>query len=146
MLAAIFVAVLPGVSTRVGATLRNHVGTSLLIGFGLFIGVPIVVALLLITLIGIPAALLGIALYVALLLLGYVSTGVALGEWALRRLKPADAGRTGWRVAAAVLAVLAISLLGRIPGLGGVVVWLALLAGLGALMLRARRPRPAAPA
>ena len=49
----------------------------------------------------------------------------------------------GWRVGAAVLAMLALALLGRIPFLGGLVIFAALLAGIGAIMI-SLRPRAAA--
>jgi hypothetical protein len=96
------------------------------------------------TLIGLPLALLAIALYLALLLVGYVSTGIGLGAWTLARLKSDRTEDKWWRIGAAVLGVLAISLLGRLPYLGGFVVLTALLIGLGALLLQVRTRAAAA--
>jgi cytoskeletal protein CcmA (bactofilin family) len=146
LLAAVLVAVLPGVSARIAATLQGHPGKSLLVGFGILIGVPVAAVMLLITLIGAPLALLVITLYFALLLVGYISTSVALGDWALRRVKPLEAGRKAWRIGATVLTVLVIGLVSRIPALGILVMLLALLAGIGALILLVLQWRSAAAA
>jgi hypothetical protein len=78
-----------------------------------------------------------------LLLAGYVTAAAAAGDWALARFKPAVATAVGWRVGAAVVAMLAIGLLGRVPVLGGLVFCVALLLGMGALLLQLQRaPAP----
>jgi hypothetical protein len=69
-----------------------------------------------------------------------VSTSVALGDWALRRLKPGETGKRAWRIGAAIVAVLVVGLVGRIPWVGPLVVVLVLLAGVGALVLQWRPP------
>lgn len=76
---------------------------------------------------------------IVLLLLGYVSAGIGLGDWALRRFRAGQAERTAWRAGTAALAILVIALLARIPWLGGLVALLVLLTGLGALVLQAWR-------
>jgi hypothetical protein len=84
----------------------------------------------------VPLGLLTLTAYPILLLLGYVCSGIALGLWAATRLnQPLGRGGAG-RVATAVLGMLAIGLLARVPFLGGLVMGLALLAGLGALVLQ----------
>ena len=85
-----------------------------------------------------PLALLAIALYLALLLVGYVSTGIGIGTWTLARLKSYRTEAKWWRIGSAVLGVLAISLLGRLPYVGVFVVFGGLLIGLGALLLQLR--------
>ena len=89
--------------------------------------------------IGIPLTALGVALYIVLLPLAYVSTAIALGDWALQTWRSASAGRWAWRAGAAALVLLLLSQATRVPWLGGVVLALALLAGLGALALQLRR-------
>jgi hypothetical protein len=66
-----------------------------------------------------------------------VCTGIALGQWGATRLSPAWSRSSGGQVTAAVLGVLVLGLLARVPWLGGVVMFVALLAGLGALGLQA---------
>jgi len=139
LLAALLLAALPGFSAGASHTLREQPGTSLLLGFVLLVCVPVAALLALVTLIGIPLGLLLIALYLALLPVGYVAAAVALGDWALQRWRAADATALRWRIGFAALALLVLALLGRAPWLGGLVAFAALLAGLGALLLQARR-------
>ncbi|HEU0203200.1 MAG TPA: polymer-forming cytoskeletal protein, partial [Burkholderiaceae bacterium] len=105
----------------------------------------VAIVILLVTVIGIPLALLALVLYFALLLAGYVMTGIGVGDFALARWRPAAAERKGWRIGAAVLGLFVIALLARIPWVGGLVTFLALLAGFGALLMQVRAARaPAA--
>jgi hypothetical protein len=138
------VAALPGFTTRVAATLRTRAGTSLLMGFVALVCIPAGAIVLLVTVIGIPLALIAVLLYLVLLLVGYTMTGVALGDWVLARWRAADAARVGWRVLAAAAAVLLIALLGRVPWIGGLVSFVALIAGLGAIVMQMRRAPAAA--
>lgn len=143
LLAAVLVAAFPAASARVARTLRERSGWSVLIGFVTLVCVPVAVLLLLITVIGAPLALLALLLYVVLLPLGYVACAVALGDAGLQRWRTADASRTGWRIGAVLLALLLLALLGRVPWLGGLVAFVAMLAGLGALALQAMPGRAA---
>jgi hypothetical protein len=145
LMAALLVGVLPAFSARVATTLHARIGMSFLIGFIALVCIPVAALILLITVIGIPLALLALVMYFALLMAGYVMTGIGIGDWVLGRYRAAEASRTGWRVGAAVLAVLAIAVLARIPFVGGVFTFAALLAGVGALVMQVRRAKAAAP-
>lgn len=136
IIAAILVAALPRVYAGVTATVRARWALALLIGFIALVCIPVAALIAMITLVGVPLALAAIALYLALLIAGYVSAGVAAGELALQRLQPARAAQPGWRIAAAALGMLAISVLGRLPWIGGLVVLAALLLGIGALLMQ----------
>jgi cytoskeletal protein CcmA (bactofilin family) len=148
VMAAILVAALPRFYQDVAETARTRWPLSMLIGFAVLVCVPVAAVIAAITLIGIPLALLMIVLYVALLLVGYVSAGIALGEIVLQRWGAGRATSMGWRITAAVVSMLAISLLHRMPFVGGVVVLAALVTGMGALLIRVRSAssRPSAPA
>jgi len=139
LLAALLVGLLPAITTRVSTTLSARPGMSLLIGFAALVCVPVAAVLLLITVIGIPLALLTLALYSALLIVGYTMTGIGVGDWTLRRFRSADASRGGWRIGAAVVALLVIALLARVPVVGGLLTFAVLIAGVGALALQFRR-------
>lgn len=138
VIAAVLVGAFPGFYARLSQTLHTRVWMSLLLGFVALVCIPVAALILMFTLIGVPLALLAIALYLALLLIGYVSTGIGLGAWALAKLKADRIEARWWRVGVAVLGVLVISLLGRLPYVGGFVVLGALLIGLGALLLQVR--------
>ena len=119
---------------------------SLGVGMALLVAVPFVAVLLLITLIGIPVALLTIALYALLLLLGHIVAVVAVGDYALGRWWPARATRTGWRVLALLVALVALAVARRLPLVGGLVTLLVLITGVGALCVYVVRPKPPAAA
>lgn len=81
-------------------------------------------------------ALFALAFYAALMPIAYVAAGVGLGDWSLRRWRPDNAARLPARIAASAAALLVLTLLGWLPMLGGVVGFVALTAGLGALLLQ----------
>jgi cytoskeletal protein CcmA (bactofilin family) len=137
-LAAVLVAALPGFFGRVAEAARGRIGWSLLAGFLALVAVPAAIIVLLATVIGIPLALLAVLGYPALLLLGYVSAGIALGNLALRKWLAARAARKGWQALFAALGVLAIGIAALIPWLGALVAFFALIAGMGALVLQLR--------
>lgn len=143
-IAAILVAALPVTSMRVAEGLRTRFGWSLLWGFIALVCIPVAALILLISIIGIPLALLLVLLYFALLLVGYVGSAIGLGQWALARFKADAAQRSGWRIGAAVAAVLLLALLGSVPFIGGFVALVAMLAGIGAIALLFA-PRKAVP-
>ena len=143
-LAAILVAALPGFYKGVAQTARTRWAFSLLIGFIGLVCLPVSVLIAAITVIGIPLALVMIALYLALLLVGYVSAGIVLGDVALQRWRADRAAQQGWRVTAAVLGMLALSLLGRVPFAGGLVTLAAMLTGIGALLTQLQSAQDAA--
>jgi cytoskeletal protein CcmA (bactofilin family) len=136
LVAAVLVAILPGFYSAVAATVRTRWAWSLLVGFIALVCIPVAASILMLTLIGIPLGIAAIVFYVLLLFAGYATAGIGIGEAVLQRLQSARATHTGWRVLAAVLGVLAVSLLGRLPWLGGFVVFAALLLGIGALLLQ----------
>ena len=106
-------------------------------GLLLFIGLPIVAVLALVTVVGIPFGLGLFSALMAIYAIGYVTSGWMLG----RRLLGEDRSKfviflAGW----AVLRVIAL-----IPILGGIVSAIATILGLGVLVL-ARRAAPREPA
>ncbi len=143
--AALLVAALPVTSMRVADALRTRPGWSLLWGFVALVCIPVAILFLLISIIGIPIALLALLLYLALLLVGYVGSAIGLGQWALARLRADAAQRTGWRIGAAMAALLLLALLGSVPFVGGLVALLAVVGGIGAIILL-MAPRPASAA
>ena len=144
-IAALWVGALPVTSQRVAEALRTRFGWSLLWGFIALVCIPVAALILLLTIVGIPLALLLLLLYGALVLVGYIASGVALGQSALGRFKADALGRKGWRIASAMAAVLLLALLGRLPLIGSVVALVAVLAGIGAILLLFAPRRAAAP-
>jgi cytoskeletal protein CcmA (bactofilin family) len=146
LLAAVLVAALPGATQSITITLRTRGPLSLLVGFVVIACVPVAALLLLITLIGAPLALVLLLLLPPLLIVGYVSLGVAAGQWALSRWQAPLASKTHWQVAAAALSVLLLALLASVPVLGPLVAVLAVLCGVGLIALQWQRRGAKTPA
>ena len=136
LLAAVLMTLLPNFYGRVADTLRTRPGMSVLIGFVSLVCIPIAALIFLITIIGVPLGLLTLLLYCLLLVVGYVSAGIGLGDWLLKRVKSDHPNSTLWRVGGAVVGVLMISLLARIPWLGTWVALAALVTGVGVLVMQ----------
>jgi len=138
LLAAILAAALPSVYTGTATMLRSRWGWSLLIGFIVLVCTPVAALIAMVTVIGLPLALAALALYFALLLVGYVSTGASIGIAALQRWQPARATHRGWLFLFAALGMLLVCLLAAIPWIGGLFALAALLLGTGLLLQRLR--------
>ena len=145
-LAGLIAGVFPAGSRRLGEGLRGEPALALAFGFVALVCVPVAAVILMITIIGIPLALAVLLLYFLILIVGYAVIAVVIGDTALTRLRSRDAARVGWRVAAAMLAMLALAIVGRIPFVGSLIVFAALLAGVGAIVMaiRTRHSQPAA--
>ena len=139
VLAVVIAAILPNAYARVTSTLETRPGLSLLLGIAATILIPAAAFILILSLIGIPLGLLAMTIFGALLLLGYVTAGTTLGDFILRR-RHREVPRTSGRIGAAALGVLILGLVGLIPYVGGLVMFAALLFGVGALVLQFRRP------
>ena len=144
LLVAILLLLLPSFG-NVMAMLESRPGTSALLGFAMLVCIPIASLILLITLIGAPLAFLSMAAYFVLLTVGYLAAAAVVGDVLLKRLRLGKAATARWRIAAAIGGIFIIALLGRIPVLGGLIVFVALIMGVGAVGLQMNRIlRPAA--
>jgi cytoskeletal protein CcmA (bactofilin family) len=146
VLAAILLATLPAFTKRVSSTARERPGWSLLFGFIALVVIPIACIIALVTVIGIPVGVLTFLAYPILLLVGYVLAAVALGDMALTRIQPDRADERSRRIIAALVALLILGLLARVPVLGGWVGLLVLLLGVGALLQQFSRTSNSVPA
>jgi hypothetical protein len=113
---------------------------SLGLGLAILVCVPFVGVFLLITVIGIPLALLMIPMYFLLLYLGWITAALFIAQRVLEAARPGRASTTAAQLLALFLGLLALWLLRQIPYAGG------LIAGIGALAWQAfsgRRPATA---
>lgn len=137
-------AVAPQAMRAAGAVLTDEFGPTLLATLVVWVGFPLVAMLAFVTVVGIPAAL-GIVVFLlpALAFLGYLVSGIRLGDYILGRARGRD---EAWHPYAAAVIGLAVLLgAGWIPLVGSVVTPVAAWLGAGAIALRAwraaRRPR-----
>ena len=127
----VVIMMVPGVATNGAKRLRERPVASALIGLALLAGIPLLAALLMATVIGIPLGAIVMTLYPVTLFIGFVVAAFALSEWSLRRRieSPTPLQRLG--TFALVVAVLVLAY--AIPWIGGWLVLATLLLGLGAL-------------
>jgi len=142
VLAALIAAALPGPSNRMAGELRDHPWVTLLLGFVALITIPAAAVLMMITIIGIPIGVMAMLGYLLLLLVGYVWLAAVVGGLLLDRVKPEVAALAGWRAGMAVLAMLVIALLVRVPLIGGMAHLVALVLGVGMIAAAVFRQPP----
>jgi uncharacterized membrane protein len=120
------------------------------LGFGFILLAPLLMALLMMTVIGIPLGLILLALYIFLPFLGFLTGVLYLGETQLVWLHRDAWQAKGQTVLAMVVALVVLALVGYIPVIGGLLFIGVTLFGLGALLLQFYRnyrgPRAPAPA
>ncbi len=133
LLGAVLLLVFPKFSGRVSTAATTAPLRSGGVGLLTLIGVPIVLVVLLFTIVGIPLSLAGIFLFAVVLWIGTIYGRFAIGTWLLE-----FAGYPN-RWAALFLGLLVVALAARIPFVGGIISFLVLLLGLGALALTAYR-------
>ncbi|PSP56733.1 polymer-forming cytoskeletal protein [Halobacteriales archaeon QS_1_67_19] len=112
-----------GLAGRAASTPLRSGGVGLL----LFLAVPILAVLLFVSVIGIPLGLLVLVLYPFLLWLGFVYGAYAVGAWLLSLASV----RNRW--AGLLVGLAGASVAGLVPVVGGLLQFLVLLIGLGAL-------------
>lgn len=130
----LFMLAFPGYSSRAAALIGRQPLRSLGLGFVILVCLPVLFVLLLITIIGIPLALILALLYTLLLFLGWVTVAIFLGQKLLELVNRAVPPPTmAWKMGALLAAVLVLWLLGQVPFVGGWIRFAALLLGIGAL-------------
>ncbi|HKX24293.1 MAG TPA: hypothetical protein VJM46_03570 [Candidatus Saccharimonadales bacterium] len=111
-------------------------GWALLAGLAALVLTPIVAVMLMFTLVGIPAGVALLLLWIVAMMAGCAYSGFALGQWI--------AAQTGWKLkwpsfTALVLGLFVLALLMLIPVVGGLFSFLALVWGLGGIVLAVGR-------
>jgi cytoskeletal protein CcmA (bactofilin family) len=129
LLGVVLLAVLPSFSESVAGRARDSPLRSGGLGLLLLFTIPVLLVVFAITIIGIPISLLGALLFAIALWAAAVYGAYAVGAWLLSL---ADSGN---RWLALVLGLLVVAVLARVPIVGGLIQFLILLLGLGALSL-----------
>jgi cytoskeletal protein CcmA (bactofilin family) len=132
VLGVVLLTLFPAFSARLTGRVSDEPAITGGIGLLTLVGAPILLALIAITIIGIPLAIFGAIAFGLAIWVGVVYGQYAVGAWVLRR-----AGRDD-RWLALVVGLVGFAILGAVPVLGGFLVFGALLLGLGALVLGLR--------
>lgn len=139
-LGLLFALLAPRFTRRVTAMLRQRPLPSLGWGAALFVSIPLLASLVFIVgllLGGWWLALFILAFYALAIALSFPVVGLFLGRWLLERFH-----KTGAHLAMALLlGLVLLTLVGRVPILGGLVALATILFGLGALLLSVVRSR-----
>lgn len=128
----VFVALFPGFAMASAGRIAREPWRSVGTGFALLVAIPAAAALVMLTLVGIPAALAALAVYPVALLVGHIVAGVFLGSLGTRLDRLGRAPSRRRRMLFATLGLIGLGLLALVPVLGAVVVFLAVVTGLGA--------------
>lgn len=136
LLGAVLVAAFPRQTLEAARTISAAPWQSLLLGFALLVATPVAILFLMITLLGMPLGLALLAVYVLSLALGYLTAAFFLGDLALRMIGRGETLDLWWRIGSLVVAILVLGFLGTVPWIGGLVLFAAIILGLGAWYLR----------
>lgn len=124
----------PGLSRAAAALEWRQVGLVQGIGVAVVLGLPLLAVLLAITVVGIPLAIGVAAIWAVLLLAGYASTAICLGNWLrARRGRAVSAARLGGSLPWTLLALLLLRAAEAVPWIGPVVTAAAIFFGAGAV-------------
>jgi hypothetical protein len=135
---ALLLLLFPRFGVAAARTVASDPGKSLGLGFALLVATPVAAVLLLVTVVGVPVGLVLLALYPVALLAGLLVAVLFLGDVGAR-LARRPVLSTGWRFVSYLVALLVLALLMLVPTVGAVALALALVIGLGALVLAAYR-------
>lgn len=127
LLGAFLLAVFPAFAARTTRYARTEPLAAGGVGLLVLVGVPFVLVLLLLTIVGIPLSLVGFVVFGLLAWVGAVVGRIAVGEW-LTRLADVEN-----RWLSLVVGLLVVAVLVRVPIVGGVFELVVFLLGLGAL-------------
>jgi cytoskeletal protein CcmA (bactofilin family) len=122
----------PDYSLRVSQSLHDQPWQSLAIGLAVFAGVPLLAVILFSTAVGVWLALMLLAIYLVMLLVGYFAGALYVGNAGLNMLRRTEVSKTLRAIALAV-AIFSLAVINLVPLLGSLANWLVLLAGMGAL-------------
>lgn len=134
---ALFVLLLPRFTSEAAAAIGRKPLPALGLGLAILLCVPFVAVVLVVTIIGIPVALLLMSLYLLVLFLGWITAALFVAQRGLAALRPGRPVARGGQLLALLLGLAVLWLLRQLPLVGGLIGFVALLAGIGALTWRA---------
>ena len=141
LLGAAQVLILPDVSFAAAGTIGGEPWKAIGIGFAMLVAAPFAIVLLMSTVVGIPLGLVLGAIYLVMLALGFVVSGLAVGRKGLSWISR-DWGQSAWgRIGIVAVGLFVIAIVALIPFLGVLIVLIAVCVGTGALAVQVVRRR-----
>ncbi len=123
---------------RTNHEIRKNGAVAAVLGAGVVVFTPLILVLTAITIVGIPAATTGLALYAVFFLVGKIIAGISLGALLIGLMRREGRISLGWSL---VLGMILLALLFKIPLLGWFLYFLAWSVGTGAILLVVFRRR-----
>jgi cytoskeletal protein CcmA (bactofilin family) len=145
VLGSLFVLLFPNFTGVVERTFASNPGKSFLLGAALFLLLPLVGILFFITILGIPIALAVFFLYPLVLLIGYLTAAIFIGDRGMSLVRKGRELTTGVRIIGVIAALLLLALLRAVPFIGTALVFVLLLMGLGSWVIALYRRYHAPP-
>lgn len=146
--AALLYLLFPAFSLATARGVRAVPWANLGLGFAVLAAGPLVVLLLLVSLLGLWLGLIVLALYLTLLLLGYLTGVLFIADWGLQLARRADDHGRWSMIGAIAAALIVLTLLRLVPVVGALASFALMLLGLGALtraLWRRYTSKPAGP-
>lgn len=125
----------PGFTVSAARRISAQPWQSLGLGLILLIVTPVIAILLISIVLGVWVGLIGIALYLVALPIGFLISCFFLGDWGARLLRK-EVSTKGRRILSVAIVIILLGLIQLIPVLGGLLFFVLLLLGLGAAMLQ----------
>lgn len=135
LLGALLLALFPAFSDRVADRVATEPLRTGLVGVGVLVGIPVLLVLVALTVIGIPLSVVGLLGFLAFAWIGLVYGRFAVGVWLLSFVDVDN------RWAGLIAGLLLAAVLGQIPIVGGLLNFVIFVLGLGALVLGLVRRR-----
>lgn len=129
LVGALLLGLFPQFSDGVADRVRSSPFRSGLVGLGLVVGIPILLVLVAITIVGIPVSIAGLLAFLMFAWIGLVYGRFAVGVWLLSAVDVDN------RWGGLVVGLLLAAILGQIPVIGGIVNLLIFLLGIGSLTI-----------
>ena len=125
----------PGFTVSAAHRISSQPWNSLGLGFLLLVVTPIIAVLLISIILGAWVGLSIMALYVVALLTGFIISSFFLADWGARLFRKEISSRGG-RILTVAIVIILLGLIQLIPIIGGLLIFVLLLFGLGAVALQ----------
>lgn len=129
----------PGLMLGAARTLRASKLKSLAVGAAVFLSAPFALILLAVSIVGVPLLIVTVAAYVVALATALFVASLAIGGRALRVFGGGAGATHASRIGTLAVGILILFVVGWIPLLGALAGLVALILGLGAVLIEARR-------
>jgi len=138
VLGALQTLVMPGLAATTAGWLARRPAATLGLGAAVVLAGPVAMVLLVTTVVGIPIAVLGLAAYILALTAGFLAASGALGRRGARLMRWNADASFFTRFGAFAAGFVVLSVVGLVPVLGPLTMFVATAVGIGALTLQMR--------